>query len=108
MGHGRRLQPFPVQRMLSPRQAKQLGSAPGAPRSAHLGRYGPARLVFMRAWAYLRGTVKRLCASDLEAMRTFGGEAQTVEGTEPFTRELLDRLVTLVPCENVSFEEVNV
>jgi DNA-binding CsgD family transcriptional regulator len=62
----------------------------------------------MRAWAYLRGTVKRLCASDLEAMLTFVGEVQTVEGPEPFTRELLDRLVTLVPCEHVSFEEVNV
>src|SRR4029453_12938843 len=108
MGHGSKAAALPSSASVSPRQAKQLGSAPGAPRSAHLGRSGPTRLVFMRAWAYLRGTVKRLCASDLEAMLTFVGEAQTVEGTEPFTRELLDRLVTLVPCEHVSFEEVNV
>ena len=41
-------------------------------------------------------------------MLTFVGDAQTVEGTELFTPELLDRLATLVPCENISFEEVNV
>jgi hypothetical protein len=61
----------------------------------------PARL------AYLRETVTRLGSSDLEAMLTFVGEAQTVESTEPFTRELLDRLLTLLPSDHVSFEEVN-
>jgi DNA-binding CsgD family transcriptional regulator len=38
---------------------------------------------------------------------TFVEEAYAVQGTEPFTPELLDRLARLVPCENVSFEEVN-
>jgi hypothetical protein len=41
-------------------------------------------------------------------MLTFVGDAQTVEGTELFTPELLARLATLVPCENISFEEANV
>jgi DNA-binding CsgD family transcriptional regulator len=52
--------------------------------------------------------VARLRTSDLEAVLAFVEEAYTVEGTGPFTPELLDRLATLVPCENVSFEEVNV
>jgi len=38
----------------------------------------------------------------------FVEEAYTVEGPEPFTPELLDRLARLMPCENVSFEEANV
>jgi DNA-binding CsgD family transcriptional regulator len=41
-------------------------------------------------------------------MLAFVGDAQTVEGPELFTPELLDRLATLVPCENISFEEANV
>jgi len=68
----------------------------------------PAAVVFVRALAYLRGTVTRLRSSDLEAMLAFIEEAHSVEGEEPFTPELLDRLATLVPCENVSFEEANV
>jgi DNA-binding CsgD family transcriptional regulator len=52
--------------------------------------------------------VTRLGSSDLEAMLAFVGDAQTVEGPEPFTPELLDRLVTLLPSDHVSFEEVNI
>jgi DNA-binding CsgD family transcriptional regulator len=65
-------------------------------------------MVLRRAVTYLRGTVKRLRSSDLEVVLAFVEEAYTVEGPEPFTPELLDRLATLVPCENVSFEEANV
>jgi DNA-binding CsgD family transcriptional regulator len=51
--------------------------------------------------------VTRLRSSDFEAMLAFVGEAQAVEGPEPFTSDLLVQLGALVSCELVSFEEVN-
>jgi DNA-binding CsgD family transcriptional regulator len=51
--------------------------------------------------------VTRLRTSELEALLAFVGEAYTADGPEPFTAELLDRLATLVPTDDVSFEEVD-
>jgi DNA-binding CsgD family transcriptional regulator len=51
--------------------------------------------------------VTRLRASDLEALLAFVGNAQSVEGPEAFTPDLLVQLAALVPCEHVSFEDVN-
>ena len=49
----------------------------------------------------------RLRAADLEAVLSFLGEAQTVDGPAPFTPELLDRLIEIVGCEYASFSEVD-
>lgn len=48
----------------------------------------------------------RLIAADLEAMLSFLGEAQTVDGPAPFTPELLDRLIEVVGCGSASFSEI--
>ena len=41
---------------------------------------------------------------DLEAALTFVGELNEVESSEPFTTELLDRLLELVPCEFATYQ----
>ena len=47
----------------------------------------------------------RLRTSDLEAVLTFLGEAESVQGPVPYTAELLDRLAELVRCEYATYEE---
>ena len=47
----------------------------------------------------------RLSVGDLEAVLSFLQEAQTVDGPEPFTTELLDRLVEIVGCTYASYYE---
>ena len=61
-----------------------------------------------RTLSYAQETMTRLRSSDFEAILAFIGEAQEVGGTEPFTKELLGRLATLVPCDGTSFEEAQV
>ena len=47
----------------------------------------------------------RLRTSDLEAVLTFLGGAESVEGPVPFTAALLDRLAELMHCEYATYEE---
>jgi hypothetical protein len=49
----------------------------------------------------------RLSASDLESVLSFAEQAQADERPMPFTPELLDRLATLVGCEQAAFFEVD-
>jgi DNA-binding CsgD family transcriptional regulator len=49
----------------------------------------------------------RLSASDLKGVLSFAEQAQADERPTPFTRELLDRLATLVGCEQAAFVEVD-
>ena len=45
---------------------------------------------------------------DLQAALTFVGELNEVESSEPFTTELLDRLLLLVPCQFATYQELDV
>jgi DNA-binding CsgD family transcriptional regulator/PAS domain-containing protein len=47
----------------------------------------------------------RLRTSDLEAVLTFLGEAESIDGPVPFTTALLDRLAELMRCEYATYEE---
>ena len=49
----------------------------------------------------------RLAARDLEAVLSFLEEAQTIDGPEPFTPELLDLLTEMVGGVNATFSEVD-
>jgi DNA-binding CsgD family transcriptional regulator/PAS domain-containing protein len=51
--------------------------------------------------------MRRLTGSDLAAAVEFLGDASTVDGTTPFTTELLDRLLELVPCEFATYQELD-
>ena len=44
---------------------------------------------------------------DFEATLTFLGELNEVDGPEPFTTELLDRLLELVPCEFATYQQID-
>ena len=46
--------------------------------------------------------------SDLDAALAFLADASDFDGPEPFTTELLDRLLELVPCEFATYFEVDV
>jgi DNA-binding CsgD family transcriptional regulator len=49
----------------------------------------------------------RLRTADLEAVLSFLEEAQGVDGPEPLTAELLDRLVEIVGCTYASYSEID-
>jgi DNA-binding CsgD family transcriptional regulator len=57
--------------------------------------------------SYLQGTVTRLRASDLEAVLDFLGEASSVEGPDPFPREVLESLRRLVPSDDMYYNELD-
>jgi DNA-binding CsgD family transcriptional regulator len=48
-----------------------------------------------------------LRSSDLEAVLTLLGDVRSADTSRPFTTELMDRLVELVPCEYVTFQETD-
>ena len=48
-----------------------------------------------------------LRARDLEAALAFLGDASEIDGPEPFTTELLDRLLELVPCELATYLQLD-
>jgi hypothetical protein len=51
--------------------------------------------------------VTRLSIAAYDAVLAFLEEAHAVDGPEPFTPELLDRLAQLADCENATFFEVD-
>lgn len=51
--------------------------------------------------------VTRLGVADYQAVLAFLEEAHAVDGPEPFTPELLDRLAQLGDCEYATFSEVD-
>jgi DNA-binding CsgD family transcriptional regulator len=57
--------------------------------------------------SYLHGTVTRLRTSDLEAVLSFLGEASSVEGPDPFPREVLQSLRRLVPSDEMYYNELD-
>jgi DNA-binding CsgD family transcriptional regulator len=68
--------------------------------------FDQADLVSMRVFTYLQA-VAALRTSDLAAAVDFLGDASEVDGIEPFTTELLDRLLQLVPCEFATYQELD-
>jgi DNA-binding CsgD family transcriptional regulator len=63
--------------------------------------------VSIRISSYLRAVVQPLRSSDLEALLTLLADVRSTETSRPFTTELMDRLVELVPCEYVTFQETD-
>ena len=61
----------------------------------------------IRRLSYLRTSVTRLRTSDLEAVLVFLGEANSVDGPEPFPRPLLASLRRLVPSDAVTYCELD-
>jgi DNA-binding CsgD family transcriptional regulator len=57
--------------------------------------------------SYLFPAVTRLSRSDLEATLGFLREAAAETGPDPFPSQLLDRLRALVPCDFVSYAELD-
>jgi DNA-binding CsgD family transcriptional regulator len=57
--------------------------------------------------SYLRAAVTRLSTSDLEGVLAFLGEANSVDGPEPFPRSLLASLRRLVPSDLVGYCELD-
>jgi DNA-binding CsgD family transcriptional regulator len=51
--------------------------------------------------------VTRLRTSDLEAVLSFLGEASSVEGPDPFPREVLESLCRLVPNDDMYYSELD-
>jgi DNA-binding CsgD family transcriptional regulator len=57
--------------------------------------------------SYLRAAVTRLGTSDLEGVLAFLGEANSLDGPEPFPRPLLASLRRLVPSDSVTYCELD-
>lgn len=62
----------------------------------------------IRNSANLLGVMAALSRADAVQLLGFIGDAQAVQGPEPFTTELLDRLAEVMDCEFASFYRVDV
>ena len=51
--------------------------------------------------------MERLARRDLEALVAILGDAATIDGPEPFTQELVDRLAALFACEYATYERLD-
>lgn len=61
----------------------------------------------IRRLSYFQRTVTQLRTSDLQAIFEFLGEAQSIDGPDPFPRPLLASLRRLVPSDWVSYSELD-
>jgi len=63
--------------------------------------------VAIRLLSYLLVAVPQLCEADWRAVHGFLGEAEVIDGPEPFPRWVLGRLAALVGADFASFTELD-